>query len=246
MELTPKVELLGLTFDVTVMIGTVLTSIIVLLISILATRGLAMRPGGLQNLVEMIMEFVRGILNISFDSKTAEKYLAFAFTLFLFLFVANQMGVIMMVPTEVHHPIPALGITEESLEKTHEVSWLKSPTADINVTVAMAVAIAIYAHFVGIRKSAKHYISHYFQPFKPMVFIHIIDELAKPTTHALRLWANIFAGEVLILIMLKAMPYTLPPLLAWTGYSLFVGTIQAYVFTVLASVYIAQKEVDDH
>ncbi|MFC4077360.1 F0F1 ATP synthase subunit A [Salinithrix halophila] len=248
MEIAPRVDFLGLTFDVSVMIGTVVTSILVLLLTILATRNVQMRPGGLQNLVEMILDFVRGILNISFDQKTAEKYLGFTLTLFLFIFIANQLGVMLMVTTEVHHPIPGLGVTAEALKDSHGIAWLKSPTADLNVTVVMAVGIALFAHFMGIRKNAKGYISHYFQPFAPMALIHIIDEIAKPTTHAMRLWANIFAGEVLITIMLTygGPLMTGAPLVVWLGYSLFVGTIQAYVFTVLASVYIAQKTVQDH
>ncbi|PTX62511.1 F-type H+-transporting ATPase subunit a [Melghirimyces profundicolus] len=248
MELSPKVEFLGLSFDVPVMIGTVFTAIVVLLLTVLATRNPKMRPGGLQNLVEMLLDFVRGILNISFDSKTAEKYLGFALTLFLFIFIANQLGVMLMVTTEVHHPIPSLGITGDDLEESHAAVWFKSPTADLNVTVVMAVAISLFAHFMGIFRDAKGYFSHYMQPNPLMFPIHLVDEIAKPTTHALRLWANIFAGEVLITIMITyGNPLTTgAPLLVWLGYSLFVGTIQAYVFTVLASVYIAQKTVQDH
>jgi F-type H+-transporting ATPase subunit a len=80
-----------------------------------------------------------------------------------------------------------------------------------------------------------------------MLPLHIIDELAKPTTHAARLWANIFAGEVLILILAEGAKYiTWLPLGAWLGFSLFVGAIQAYIFTVLAMVYISQKIADEH
>ena len=114
--------------------------------------------------------------------------------------------------------------------------------ADINVTMAMALAITLAAHFLGFKKSPKHYISHYFQPFWPMVLMHAVDEVAKPLTHGMRLWANIFAGEVLIIVMVKGSWFlTGAPLIVWLGYSLFVGTIQAYVFTVLAMVYMAQK-----
>ncbi|GGE05279.1 ATP synthase subunit a [Marinithermofilum abyssi] len=249
MEATPKVEFLGLTFDVTVMIGTLFTAVAVFLLTVLASRGLQMRPGKLQNLVEMIIEFARGITRMTLDAKNAERYLGFALTLFLFILIANQLGIIMMVSAEVHHPIPALGLTEDVLEKVHgHVGLFKSPTADINVTVAMALAIALYAHFLGIKKSPKDYLAHYFKPFKWMVFLHLIDEVAKPTTHAMRLWANIFAGEVMILILLK---FGTPlvsgaPLLIWMAFSLFVGAIQAYIFTVLATVYISQKISDEH
>jgi F-type H+-transporting ATPase subunit a len=245
MELTPKIEFLGLTFDLTILISSLLTAVIVLIISILATRGRKMRPGKLQNLVEMIVDFSRGISRMSYDDRTAEKYLGFTFTLFLFILIANQLGVIMMVSTEVHHAIPSLGITDELLKRTHEVSWLKSPTADLNVTVSMAVAVALFANYMGLRKSVKGYFKHF---LSPLGILHIIEEFSKPATHAMRLWANIFAGEVLIVIMLTKGPILVTglPMLAWMGFSIFVGAIQAYIFTVLANVYIAQKMNSDH
>jgi F-type H+-transporting ATPase subunit a len=248
LEITPKIKLLGLTFDVTVMIGTVITAILVLLLVFAATRGRKMRPRGVQNVMEMIIEFVQGITNMMLDTKRAARYLSFAVTTFLFIFIANELGVIVMITSEVHHPIPWLGLTQSALDSAKgEVSWFKSPTSDINVTVAMAFAITIYAHLAGLFKGPKGYFSHYFQPYAWMFPLHVIDEVAKPTTHAARLWANIFAGEVLILILAKGTPYlTGIPLAAWIGFSLFVGAIQAYIFTVLAMVYISQKVADEH
>ena len=248
MEITPKIKFLGLTFDVTVMIGTLVTAILVLLIVLLATRGRKMRPRGMQNVMEMIIEFVQGITNMMLDHKKAAKYLSFAVTTFLFIFIANELGVIVMITSEVHEPISWLGLTHDALKSADgEVSWFKSPTSDINVTVAMAFAITIYAHLAGLFKGPKSYFGHYFQPYAWMFPLHIIDEIAKPTTHAARLWANIFAGEVLIIILSEGAKYiTWLPLGVWIGFSLFVGAIQAYIFTVLAMVYISQKIADEH
>jgi F-type H+-transporting ATPase subunit a len=241
MELTPKIHLFGLTFDVAVMIATVVTCVVVFLIAVWGTRGRDIRPTKMQNFVEMLIDFIRGVTRTGLDQKTAEKYVGFAFTLFLFMFVANQLGLILNISTEAHHAIPALGI-----EEGKHYAWWKSPTADINIPVVMAVTITLFAHYLGIRSGAKRYVKHYFEPFAPMVVMHIIDEIAKPVTHALRLWGNIFAGEVLILIMVKAGVIGSLPLLPWLAYSLFVGTVQAYVFTVLAIVYIGQKVAHDH
>ncbi|MEW9031730.1 MAG: F0F1 ATP synthase subunit A [Planifilum fimeticola] len=244
MELTPKVQFLGLTFDVTVMIGTLFSALVVFLLSLWATRRLQMRPHGWQNAMEMLVDFCRGITRMAFDDRTAERYLAMTITLFLFIFVANELGVMLMVVADVHHPIPWLGLTEEALKESHGVSWFKSPTADLNVTLAMAVAIALYGHYAGIRASLRNYVGHYMSPLLP---IHLIEEFSKPLTHAMRLWANIFAGEILITVMLTmgSPLITGAPLLVWMGFSLFVGVIQAYIFTVLANVYISQK-VTDH
>lgn len=240
MELTPKVQFLGLTFDVTVMIGTLISATVAFLLSLWATRRLQMRPHGRQVVMEMLVDFCRGITRMTYDDeRTAEKYLAITVTLFLFILVANELGVLLMVVADVHEPIPWLGLTEEALKEAHGVSWFKSPTADLNVTLAMAVAVALYSHYAGIRANVKNYLRHYMSPLLP---IHLVEEFSKPLTHAMRLWANIFAGEILITVLLMGYPLiTGAPLLVWMGFSLFVGVIQAYIFTVLANVYISQK-----
>lgn len=242
LDLTPKVTFLGMTFDVTLMIGTVASALIVMLIMFLLTRRLSMRPSGRQNLMEYIIDFISGITGMMLEKKESARYLSFALTTFLFVLVANLLGVVVMVTATAHGPIPSLGITSALLKTTDSVSWFKSPTSDINVTVAMAGAIFIYSHFAGIKKSPTGYLGHYVKPFWWMLPIHLIDEVSKPATHALRLWANIFAGEVLILILRGgAFYFTAVPLFAWMGFSVFVGCIQAYIFTVLAMVYISQK-----
>jgi len=248
LEITPKIKFLGLTFDLTVMVGTLITAIIVLLLVFLTSRGRNMRPKGAQNFFEMVIEFIQGITHMMLDAKRAVKYLGFTITIFLFVFIANELGVIVMITSDVTGSIPSLGLTKEALDSAGgAVSWFKSPTSDINVTVAMAFAIFIYSHFMGIKKSGKEYLKHYVQPYAWMLPLHLIDELAKPVTHAARLWANIFAGEVLIIILAEGTKYlTFIPLMAWIGFSLFVGAIQAYIFTVLAMVYISQKIADEH
>lgn len=254
MEKTPKIsfDLLGIPFDfdVAVMITTIVASIIVFLLAMLAARGLKMVPSGLQNLIEMVIDFTKGIVRSNLDLKTSSRFYGFAFTLFLFIFVSNELGLMFNVVTEPHHSIPFLGIEAAGQGDSGEhnaYAWWKSPTADINVVFAMAIAITLMAHIIGLKRSAKNYFSHYFKPYPFMFVLHLIDEVSKPVTHGMRLWANIFAGEVLIIIMLQASPFfTGLPLIVWIGYSLFVGAVQAYVFTVLAFVYISQKIATDH
>lgn len=230
MELTPKISFGSSplwNLDLTVVLTTTVTCILVLLITMLAVRKRSLVPRGLQTLVEMVIELTRGMVRANLDSKTSERFYGFAFTLFLFILIANQLGLMFnLVSGHGEH---------------HYALW-KSPTADFNVPVALAIVITLVAHFLGIKKTPKEYVSHYFKPFWPMFPLHIVDEIAKPMTHGLRLWANIFAGEVLIIICLKASPFISgAPLVVWLGYSMFVGLIQAYVFTVLAIVYMSLK-----
>ncbi|WP_353948926.1 F0F1 ATP synthase subunit A [Sporolactobacillus sp. Y61] len=242
MDLTPKVKFLGMTFDLTVIIGSVVAAILVFLLVTALTRKLTIRPTGKQNVMEYVIDFISGITGIMMEKKESYKYISFALTTFLFIMISNLLGVIVIVTAEVAGPIPQLGITADMLKSTHEVSWFKSPTSDLNVTVAMAGAVLIYSHFAGVVKHPGTYVKDYFKPYAWMLPFNIIDELAKPVTHAARLWANIFAGEVLILILRQGTLYlTALPLAAWMGFSVFVGVIQAYIFTVLAMVYIGQK-----
>ncbi|SFI66624.1 F0F1 ATP synthase subunit A [Thermoflavimicrobium dichotomicum] len=253
MEITPKLELFGLTFDVTVIIGSLLAAIIVFVITIMATRRLAMKPGKLQAGLEMLVDLARGMARMGHDHKNAERYIAFTFTLFLFILVANQIGVISLVTSDHHTEVPALQVTQETMKESnaHGVVWLKSPTADMNVTFSMAFAIAIVGAIIGISRNGlgKFLKVRY---ATPMGLLHLVEAISNPVTHAMRLWANIFAGEVLISILLQGITSGLAglplsiALMAWMGFSLFVGVMQAYIFTVLANVYMGQKIYLDH
>lgn len=216
-------------FDVPVMIATTVAFLIVLSLAFLASRKLTMVPTGLQNFIEMIIDFTSGIVRTNMDEKTASRFYGFAFTLFVYIVVANELGLMFNVITsEGHHQ--------------NAYTWWKSPTADINAVFSLAIAITLFAHFFGLWKSPKHYLKEYFQPYWWMFPLHIIDEIAKPLTHGMRLWANIFAGEVLVIVLLQLnWLFAGAPLMVWIGYSLFVGVVQAYVFTILAFIYISQK-----
>lgn len=253
MEKTPKFgfEIGGIPveFDLAVMLTTIVTCLLVFGISVLAARKLTLVPSGMQNLVEMIIDFTKGIVRSNMDLKTASRFYGFAFTLFLFVFIANEMGLMFNIVFEHHGTAPLFGTVKEQMGPVidENYNWWKSPTADINVAFAMAIAITLMAHLIGLKRSAKNYFGHYFKPYFWMFPVHLIDEVAKPVTHAMRLWANIFAGEVLIMMMLHAQPWmTGLPLIVWIAYSLFVGLVQAYVFTTLAFVYISQKITTDH
>ncbi|TCP69510.1 F0F1 ATP synthase subunit A [Baia soyae] len=245
MELTPQVTVAGLKFDLTIILGTIIAAAIVFGLIYFATRKVSMVPRGLQVGLEMLIDMIRGITGMTYDHKRAEKYLAFSFTLFLFVLVANQLGVILMITGEVHDPIPWLGITEETLKEHNgaaHVALLKSPTADLGFAFTMAISVALFANFIGIKNGLGSWLKPFVNP------LHWIEEVSKPATHAMRLWANIFAGEVLITILMTKFPLyvTFVPVAVWIAFSLFVGMIQAYIFTVLANVYIGQKYAGGH
>jgi F-type H+-transporting ATPase subunit a len=239
----------GTAFEInlTVIGMSILACLIVLLLARLAVANIDVRrPRGMQNFFEWLIDFISGLAKDTIGDKKAMTYVPLAFALILYLFISNQMGLITNIATELHHPIPALGITEETIAEATangghaSVAWFMSPTADLSLAMAMSIGIVTMTHLIGLRRPGS-YFKHYFQPNPLMFPLHLIDEVAKFLTLGLRLYGNIFAGEVLIAILLGLGVFGSVPLVVWLAYSMFVGSIQAFVFTVLTLVYIGQK-----
>ncbi len=131
-----------------------------------------------------------------------------------------------------------------------------SPTANLNTTIGLAVLVNIIAIFMGIWYQRGHYFKHFFEPHPLFFPVHLVELVAKPVTMAFRLYGNIFAGEVLIKVLLTFIPFGLIyvlggfiPQVVWLGFSVFVGTIQSFVFTILSIVYTSQaigSEAENH
>lgn len=259
---SPTFKALGMTFDIPVMLMSVLASVLVLIVVKVCTSNMtAGVPRGKQNFFEWVIDFVRGIAGQFMDAKTGSKFVTLAITLFLYIFISNQMGVLANFNVMYTEPNPALGITQEVIDQhghevTHDghtvkevtVAWFKSPTASPSVTFGLALMVLLYAHYLGIKKSPGKYVKHWFEPNPLMFVLHAMEEfIIKPLTLPLRLFGNIFAGEVLIAFLLAGSVAAVSvPLIIWLGYSVFVGAVQAYIFTTLTLVYISQKVVDDH
>ncbi|MBO8165551.1 MAG: F0F1 ATP synthase subunit A [Brevibacillus sp.] len=259
---SPRFEWAGMVFDIPTMIMTVVTSLIVFLLILGLTRNLtAGVPGGAQNFLEWLIEFVKGIAMNFMDAKTAAKFVTLGLTLFLYILIGNQLGVILNVNTA-HYEVSesfmdmltVSNTAEEAAEKRahieHElaeghpihVAWWKSPTATASVTFTLAIFVLLYAHYLGLKKGPGSYFKHYFEPNPGIFPLHVLEEFViKPLTLPLRLFGNIFAGEVLIVFLLSAGLLASPALAVWLAYSVFVGAIQAFIFTTLTMVYISQK-----
>ena len=138
------VQWLGLSFNIDTLIATWITMAIVIIISLLATRNIALVPSGVQNVVETILEALEGQL-----SPTLGKYWpmvsSLLFTFFLFIFVGNELG---LLPT------------------LHAVT---SPTADINTTAALALCSSFIVWGMGIKIKGLSYFNHFLQPYKAML-----------------------------------------------------------------------------
>lgn len=211
------VQFAGLTFNWETLVMTWISMAIVLLIAILATRNLKMVPTGTQNIVEALIVWLREQVATNLGPK-GEFLCPLIVTLFLFLIVANWLG---LVPT------------------------MASPTNDLNTTFGLALLIVLIVHVLGLYMKGMHYIKHFFQPFPIFVVINVIEEVAKPITLAFRLFGNILAGEILIIILLKLVPIWMPiPSVIWLAFSIFIGGVQAFIFTSLSMAYLANAVKD--
>jgi len=249
MHLFPIVEMMGMKFDLSAIIAIIVTMVVILILARLAVRNLSVEnPGKMQNFLEWIVDFVHSTIASTMPLEKAKKFISLGMTIILFIFVANILGLPFQIITETHEPNEFLGITAEYL-KSHDgeahISWWKSPTADLSVTSGLAIVMFFIIHFLGVKWNAKHYFQHYFKPYPIFFPINLIETIAKPVTLALRLYANILAGEILISTILMLGFAGLPFMAIWQGFSIFVGAIQAFLFTVLTMVYISQAAVHD-
>lgn len=268
MHESPIIKLGGLRIDLSVVLMLVVTCAIVFILAKLATRKLSVEnPSKIQNFMEWVIEFVQAQISSAMDFKKGKPFLALGVTMIMFIFVGNMLGLIFGVVTEYDNKDaatvfgqPIVSVTEK-LDTLHakgeahphaEVAWWKSPTADIGVTMGLALLVFVIVHYLGAVKNTKAYFKHYFQPYPIFFPINLIEQFSKLLTHGIRLYANIFAGEVLIGVIMGLASssvvgavLSVPLLMAWQGFSIFIGAIQAFIFVVLMMVYISQT-VDMH
>lgn len=233
---SPDFEFMGLWFSGANILMITIASLIVFLIAIISTRTLAMKPTGMQNFFEWLMDFVKGIINSTMDWKDGGRFHILGITLMLYVFVSNMLG------------LPFNVIIDETL-------WWKSPTADPIITLTLAVMVVGLSHFYGVKlKGAKGYGEGFFSPMKFLFPLKVIEEFANTLTLGLRLYGNIYAGELLLSLLAAGLAHqgivgtiaAVPLTLVWQGFSIFVGTIQAYIFTMLTMVYLSHKVSHDH
>ncbi len=182
-EQYPSIKLFGLNFNLTNDIGVLVSAILVFLLVFWLSRNLQMRPGAKQNILEWIMNFTNGIVKGAIPGSQRYTFNLFAFTLFLFIFISNQIGLFL-----------ELDIGKDT--------WFCSPTASPVITMTLAMTVLVISHYFGIVfKGFKGYLKGYVSPIGILLPINLLEEFTNFITLSLRLYGNIFAGEVLVLLI---------------------------------------------
>ena len=197
-----------------------LTMIMLIILAFVSTRKISIVPGKLQIMFESIIKYFTNITEASMGKTEAQRHLPLILTLFMFILTANLVG---QLPWHLIHL---------------HTGEFASPNNDINMTAAMAIVVSLYYIYFGVKRKGFHFFFH--GGGIDGIIITLVDTLelfVRPFSLALRLFANIFAGEVLVFTMVGIIAYFAP--LPFMLFELFVALIQALVFTLLSTTYIS-------
>ncbi len=184
----------------------------------LAARRLKMEPplSRSQNLFESLIAYMQSQIR-EIAQMNPDRYLPFSGTLFLFISVANLLDI---------------------------VPGYRTPTSSLSTTAALAICVFFAVPIYGIAESGLvNYLKHYAEPTPLMLPFHVIGEFSRTLALAVRLFGNMMSETMLIAILLTIAPLFLPVLLELLG--LLIGQVQAYIFAVLATVYIVSASSNE-
>lgn len=232
-------------------IMTLIISLIIIVFSLSMRGKLKMIPGRVQNIVEVVLETILGVIDgVTGDKNQSRKFFPVVTTIFIFVLMINWIEL-----------VPGLGIV--GVKEVHEgkeviVPFIRSAAADLNVTMSLALIAVIFTQVVGIsalgvkKYSSKFLVSPFKKPYGIGTFVgllELVSEFSKVISFTFRLFGNIFAGEVLLLVFLFLTPNFFNPLpLPFLFLELFVGFIQALVFAMLTVSFLKAATVyhDEH
>lgn len=203
----------NITLNLEVVVVTWIVFALIIGLGLFASRKRSLIPRPLQTLGELIVSILYGLTEDALGKELAKTYAPLICALFMFLLLSNWIGII---------------------------PHFEEPTKDLNTTLGLGIMGFFIAHYAGIKsKGFKEYAKEYFQPIFFMMPLNVIGEIAKIVSISFRLFGNIMGGAIIILVV-SYLTYSLilPPFL-YAFFGLFVGTIQAFVFTMLTVVYIS-------
>lgn len=197
-----------------------------IVLAFISTRKLSLVPSKVQAFAENIMGVFWGLTE-SMIAHNGKKHVPLVASLFLFIITANLMG---QLPLRLIHL---------------KQGELASPTNDINLTASLAIIVLIYYTFMGIKQKGFKYFLHGFDFISIILaLVEILEMFTRPLTLALRLFANILAGEILVTALLGMFAYFLP--LPIMFFEVLVACIQALVFMMLTIAYVSMATGEEH
>lgn len=221
------------------------------------TRRRDLIPSGMQNLVEWAIELLLGLVESVAGKENAKKFFALVATFFTFILVANLFDVLPGVDTigsvnlaaiNAAHLAPPTGIFLFGEYSNKIIPWLRPPTSDLNLTVAMALVSVVVTQIFGfLIRGPKQHLSRFFNFSSPINFyvgiLELISEIARVISLSFRLFGNIFAGGIVLAIFALLLPIVGD--VVFIPFELFVAFLQAFIFALLTLVFM-QITVTSH
>lgn len=221
-------------------------SLIIIVASVILKSRVRLIPRGFQNVVEAVLEALLNLADsVTQDRRQSKKFFPLVATIFIFVILSNWVEVVPGLGT--------VGLREMSEGKNILVPFIRSGSADLNFTLALAIVSVTSAQILGIaaigigKYAGKFFVSPFRKPYFIGTFVGILElisEVAKLISFSFRLFGNIFAGEVLLAVMLFLVPYFIP--LPFLFLELFVGFVQALVFSMLTLVFLKMAVTEAH
>jgi len=221
--------------------------VIVILFGIAARRATAGVPGGLQNFVEILVEFVDKQVKDTFHGRSV-LIAPLALTIFCWVFLWNAMDIV---------PVDLLPLGASTIG----VHYLRVvPSTDLNATFGLSLSVLLLIIFYNLKIKgpigfAKEFLTHPFGPylFPANLLLNLVELVAKPISLALRLFGNMYAGEMIFILiaLMYGGGWLLGPLagvlqLGWAIFHLLIITLQAFIFMVLTIVYLSMASENSH
>lgn len=203
-----------------------LVSIILITVSVIVKGSMRLVPTGIQNFVETIVETFLKLAEDNIGHHWGKTLFPLMGTLFMFILLSNFMGLI---------------------------PGFSSPTSNINTNAAMAIPVFLATHYYGIKVHGIKYINHFLGPIRSvyalplmilMFFIELIGHLLRPITLSVRLFGNMIAKHIILLVLATLVPLIVPTLILALG--TLVSFIQAFVFVLLTTLYLAGAVEEGH
>ncbi|MCL4322821.1 MAG: F0F1 ATP synthase subunit A [Deltaproteobacteria bacterium] len=199
---------------------TILVMVIILSAAFFVGRNLKVIPNGAQSFFELIFIMTEYFLK-EIIGEEGGIYLPLIASFAIFILFSNLIG---------------------------SIPGFTSPTATIDTTATLALIVFFLSHIVGIKKHGAKYIKKFLGPLiiiaPIMIIIEIMSALSRPFSHALRLFANIFAEEFMVTVLLFLLPWVIPVIMMYM--QVFTDLMQAFVFYLLAIIYIALSLEEEH
>jgi F-type H+-transporting ATPase subunit a len=206
----------GLHLHLETVIVSTLVVFAVSLFLILGTSNLQRVPGGLQNIVEVVFEFIKSIAVTQMGPSYYGQFLPFIATIFLFVLGSNWAGALI--------PWKLIELPEGELS---------APTNDINTTAMLAILASLGYFFAGFKIKGIGYFKRYIKPAAFLLPINIVEDFTKPLSLNFRLFGNVVADELTVAVICSLVPFIVPVPIMMLG--LFASSIQALIFATLAA-----------